>query len=91
MRDHLESYVQWAEQHNSLLIVTWDEDSDNAKENNRIVTLFIGPMVNAGRYDQHITHYNVLRTIEDLYSLSHSGASADAAPITQIWKAPTKP
>ena len=71
-------------EHNSLLIVTWDED--NKKENNRIVTLFVGPMVQAGRYEQRITHYNVLRTIEDLYGLSHAGASADAAPITQIWK-----
>jgi hypothetical protein len=74
-----------------LLIVTWDEDSDKAKENNRIVTLFVGPMVKAGRSDQRITHYNVLRTIEDLYGLSHSGASADAEPITQIWKAATNP
>ncbi len=48
-------------------------------------------MVKAGRYDQRITHYNVLRTIEDLYGLSHSGASADAEPITQIWKVPTNP
>ena len=63
-------------------------DNDNAKENNRIVTLFVGPMVKAGRYDRRITHYNVLRTIEDLYGFSHSGASADAEPITQIWKAP---
>ena len=91
LRDHLEGYVQWAERHNSLLIVTWDEDSDNAKENNRIVTLFIGPMVKPGRYDQHITHFSVLRTIEDLYGLSHSGASADAAPITEIWKSQPKP
>jgi hypothetical protein len=87
----VEAYVQWAQQHNSLLIVTWDEDNDNAKEHNRIVTLFVGPMVNAGRYDQRITHYNVLRTIEDLYGLSHSGASADAEPITQIWKVQISP
>ena len=45
-------------------------------------------MVKAGRYDQQITHYNVLRTIEDLYGLSPSGASADALPISQIWKVP---
>jgi hypothetical protein len=88
LREHLDGYVQWAQQHNSLLILTWDEDSDNAKENNRIVTLFIGPMVKVGRYDQRITHYNVLRTIEDLYGLPHSGASADVAPISQIWKIP---
>ncbi len=89
LRDHLDGYAQWTQQHNSLLILTWDEDSDNAKENNRIVTLFIGPMVKTGRYDQRITHYNVLRTIEDLYGLPHSGASADTVPITQVWKIPS--
>jgi hypothetical protein len=84
LQEHLDAYVQWAEQHNSLLIVTWDEDNKNEK--NRILALFVVPMVQAGRYDQHITHHNVLRTIEDLYELSHAGASADAEPITQIWK-----
>lgn len=87
--EHLKSYIQWAQQHNSLLIVTWDED--NKKEHNRIATLFVGPMVQAGRYDQTISHRNVLRTIEDLYGLSHSGASADAAPISQIWKLQPRP
>jgi len=89
LREHLDAYVQWAQEHNSLLIVTWDED--NKKEHNRIATLFVGPMVQAGRYEQRITHYNVLRTIEDLYGLSHAGASADAAPITQIWKVLPQP
>ena len=89
LREHLDAYVQWAQQHNSLLIVTWDED--NRKENNRIVTLFVGPMVQAGRSDQRITHYNVLRTIEDFYGLSHAGASAEAAPIIHIWKPAPRP
>ena len=89
LREHLDAYVQWAQQHNSLLIVTWDED--NKKGNNRIATLFVGPMVQAGRYEQRITHYNILRTIEDLYGLSHAGASADAAPIIQIWKPTPRP
>lgn len=89
LQEHLNAYVQWAKQHNSLLIVTWDED--NKKENNRIVTLFVGPMVLAGRYEQRITHENVLRTIEDLYGLSHAGASAEVAPITQVWKVQPRP
>jgi acid phosphatase len=84
LREQLDAYVQWAQQHNSLLILTWDEDKKT--ENNRIATLFVGPMVQAGLYNQRITHDNVLRTIEDLYGLSHSGTSADAAPITEIWK-----
>ncbi|MFI5247242.1 MAG: alkaline phosphatase family protein, partial [Nitrospirales bacterium] len=89
LQEHLDAYVQWAQQHNSLLIVTWDED--NKEENNRIPTLFVGPMVQTGRYDQRITHDNVLRTIEDFYGLSHAGASAIAEPITQIWKVPPPP
>ena len=89
LQTHLNAYVQWAQQHNSLLIVTWDED--NGKENNRIATLFIGPMVQAGRYEQRITHYNVLRTIEELYGLSHSGASANATPIIHLWKSTPRP
>jgi len=89
LQQHLDTYVQWAQEHNSLLIVTWDED--NKKENNRIVTLFVGPMVQVGRYEQRITHYNVLRTIEDLYGLPHAGASSDAAPIIQIWKPAPRP
>jgi hypothetical protein len=89
LQQHLDTYVQWAQEHNSLLIVTWDED--NKKENNRIVTLFVGPMVQVGRYEQRITHYNVLRTIEDLYGLPYADASADAAPIIQIWKPAPRP
>ena len=88
LQTHLNAYVQWAQQHNSLLIVTWDED--NKKENNRIATLFIGPMVQAGRYEQRITHYNVLRTIEELYGLSHSDASTVATPIIHIWKSASR-
>jgi acid phosphatase len=89
LQEHLGAYVQWAQQHNSLLIVTWDED--NKKENNRIMTLFVGPMVKAGRYDQRITHYNVLRTIEDLYGLPHSGTSTNAHPSPRYGELPRVP
>jgi len=83
LKEHLDAYVQWAQNHNSLLILTWDED--NKQENNRIVTLFVGPMVVPGRYNQRITHIHVLRTIEGLFGLSHAGESVDAEPITKIW------
>ena len=39
-------YAQWAMTHNSLLIITWDEDDGSA--NNHIPTIFVGPMVKPG-------------------------------------------
>ncbi|MCD1259689.1 acid phosphatase [Paenibacillus athensensis] len=84
LKEHLDPYVQWAASHNSLLIVTWDED-DNSR-NNHIPTLMAGPMVAIGSYDQRITHLNVLRTLEDMYGLPHAGKSGDAAAITGVWR-----
>lgn len=76
-------YVQWARTHNSLFILTFDED-DNIS-GNRIPTIFSGQMVSQGQFATSINHYNVLRTIEDMYGLTHSGAAATAAPIHGCW------
>lgn len=83
---HIEPYVDWAFKHNSLLILTWDED--NGRENNRVVTLLVGPMVKVGTSAQRIDHYSVLRTLLDFYKLPAIGASRDAQPIKGIWKKP---
>lgn len=83
LRTNVGPLVNWAMKHNTLVIVTWDE-SDNAIDNH-IPTIFIGPMVRAGRYSEPITHYRVLRTIEDMYGLQHAGDSAGVPPITDIW------
>jgi len=64
---HIAPYVDWAMKHNSLLILTWDED--HYQSNNRIATILVGPMVKAGKSDQRINHYNVLRTLLDFYGL----------------------
>jgi acid phosphatase len=84
LKTRIDPYVEWAFQHNSLLILTWDEDS--GKENNQVVTLFIGPMVKAGNNSQRINHYNVLRTMLDMYGLPAMGESADAQAIKGVWK-----
>jgi acid phosphatase len=84
LRNKLSRYVTWAHDNNSLLIIDWDED-DGTREN-RIPTIFVGPMVKAGQYSERIDHYTVLRTIEDMYGLSHLGHSAAAAPIIDIWR-----
>ena len=77
-------YVRWAAAHNSLLVLTFDEDNGRAKQ--RIPTIFVGPMVRPGRYPQRITHDNVLRTLEGFYALPPSGAAAQARPIDFCWQ-----
>jgi acid phosphatase len=83
MRHNLNAYVKWAKVHNSLLIVTWDEDDNSA--DNQIPTIFVGAGITPGTYSETINHYSVLRTLEDLYHLRPVGASATARPITGIW------
>jgi hypothetical protein len=82
-KDHLSSYQSWAATHNSLLIVTFDEDSGTSA--NTIATLLDGPMVAPGDDNQRVDHYSILRTIEDMYALPAIGKAADAAPMRGIW------
>jgi phospholipase C len=84
LQTNLMPYVTWAQNNNSLLIVQFDEDDGTS--GNHIVTIFIGPMVRPGKYSEKINHYNVLRTIEDMYGLAHLGRTATAMPITDVWK-----
>jgi hypothetical protein len=83
LQSHIDPYVQFAKTHNSLLVVTWDEDDSSMA--NQIPTLFVGPMVKPGQFGEVINHFNVLRTVEDLYGLSHAGQSANVSPITDVW------
>jgi acid phosphatase len=83
LRAHLSRYVSWAMSHNSLLIVTWDEDDGTAA--NQIPTIFVGQQVRPGSYPQRITHYSVLATIEAAYGLTRDGNAASTAPIEHIW------
>jgi PKD repeat protein len=83
VQQNMKPYVSWAMQHNSILVVTWDEDDYTSA--NRIPTIFVGAGITPGRYSETINHYNVLRTIEDAYGLAPVGASATAKPVLDIW------
>jgi hypothetical protein len=83
LKSHMDSYAQWAKTHNSLLIVTFDED--NSASLNHIYTAFVGAHVKAGTYSEKITHYTVLRTLEASYGLSAIGGAASVSPITDVW------
>jgi len=80
---HIAPYVDWAMKHNSLLILTWDED--HYQSDNRIATIMVGPMIQPGTSAQRINHYNVLRTLLDFHGLPALGESADAETIKGVW------
>ena len=80
LKRNIGDYATWAVTHNSLLIVTWDED-DGDTTVNHIPTIMVGAQVKPGKYDQRIDHHSVLRMIEDFYGLPRAGASKSAAPI----------
>jgi hypothetical protein len=83
LRDHLGGYADWAKSHDSLLVVTFDEDDDHA--GNHIATIFSGAHVAPGRYGQRVTHYGVLRTVQALTGLACTGNSCSAGVILGIW------
>jgi acid phosphatase len=84
LKEHIAPLIDWGMKHDTLVIVTWDEDDGGVF--NQIPTLFIGPMVKPGRYNGPITHYSVLRTLEEMYGLPPAGNSAAVAPITNVWR-----
>jgi hypothetical protein len=88
VRDNLDGYVRWASTHDSMLIVTFDEN--DGSPGNKIATIFAGAFVKPGTYPEKIDHYSVLRTIEDAYGLSHAGTSDSRSPITDVWTSPTR-
>jgi phosphatidylinositol-3-phosphatase len=70
------------------VFVTFDEPAGgHIVAASRIVTLVLGPLVRLGARSQtRITHYGLLRTIEDAWQLPRLGRSARATPITGIWR-----
>jgi phosphatidylinositol-3-phosphatase len=81
---NLSPYATWAKTNNSLLILTWDEDNNTAR--NQIPTVFYGANVKPGTYSAPISHYNVLSTLEQMYGLPKLGYAARAPAITDIWE-----
>ena len=72
LQTYMDGYIQWARTHNSLLILTWDEDaSDRQADRQLIPTIFVGARLKPGRYGEAINHCNLLRTLEDMYQLPH--------------------
>lgn len=81
LQNNIDAYAQWAKSHNSLLILTFDED-DSSTSSNLIPTIFVGAGITSGNYSEQINHYNVLRTIQSVYGLSSLNS---ASAITDVF------
>lgn len=86
MKQNLPAIMKWDAAHDGLLIITWDEAAPDADGTNHIATLLIGPMIKPGRYDQHIDHDDVLRTIEQIYGLPCIANACGKTGITGVWR-----
>jgi acid phosphatase len=86
LQTNLGAYASWCAANNSLLIVTYDED--DGASGNHVATIFYGACVLPGQYSQTVDHYDVLRTLEEMYALPHDAGSTTATPITSIWQCP---
>ena len=83
LKEHLEKYAEWAKSHNSLLIVTFDEDDNSAE--NHIPTIIYGARVRPGRYVDRISHYSVLSTVLAMYAVPPIAEAVTTPPIRTIW------
>lgn len=79
LQAHIAPYADWAMAHNSLLVITWDED--NSASRDHIPTIFHGPMIHPGPNAVTYTLHNLLRTIEDMSGSGASGSAANVRPI----------
>jgi hypothetical protein len=69
----------------TLVVITWDEGGNR---DNRVLTLLLGPVVNPGKYPAALTHYSLLRTIEENFGLGTVGAGdRRASPFPEsVWR-----
>jgi len=73
----------------TAVFVTFDESYGPG---NRVPALALGPLVRPGsRFASAMTHYGLLRTLEDGLGLPRLGRSARVRPVTGIWKQGTPP
>jgi phosphoesterase family protein len=72
----------------TLLVVTWDEGGEEDSRHNQVLTIFLGDVVNPGRYDAKLTHYSLLRTIENNFGLEQltKGDRTAAAMPARVWR-----
>jgi hypothetical protein len=83
LKTHFARYADWATTHNSLLVVTFDENDGGTV--NQIATVLVGANVRPGLNPERMDHYTLLRTLEDAYGLAPLGRATTATPLQSVW------
>jgi hypothetical protein len=89
LRDFVKSLRTTAGMHQrTVLMITWDEGGGDDFRSNRVLAILLGDDIAPGRYADRLTHYSLLRTIEDNFGLLPlSDGDANAAPLPEkIWR-----
>jgi hypothetical protein len=84
LRQQFDPYIAWAKTHNSLFVLTFDED--NRTGGNRIATIVAGAGVHPGQYAGRRDHYDLLRTLQMMYRLPLTGATQSRGGLPDIWR-----
>ena len=99
LHTYLDGYAQWAITHNSLLIVTWDEDGSTGQAQNQLIpTILVGARLNGGDYRETLNHYNLLRSLRTCTACLFAHAttptqlpSRTCSPCPRLRPAPWRP
>jgi acid phosphatase len=81
LKTNIDTYAQWAKTHNSLLILTFDEDN-YLTLSNHVPTIMVGAGIAPGTYNETVNHYSVLATVESIFGLP---PLTSATPIVDVF------
>jgi phosphoesterase family protein len=77
LQSHIDAYAHWAVAHNSLLIITFDED--DSSQANRVPTMLLGAHIATGVNATPGNHYDLLHTILQAFGLPAPNSAANAS------------
>lgn len=82
LRKQFTPYIAWARSHDSLFVLSFDED--NRTGGNRIATIIAGAGVRPGNYRGRVDHYDLLHTLQRMYGLPYTGIARHRAGMPDI-------
>ncbi len=87
LQANMSGYASWAQSHNSLLIVTFDECSgSNPVATTPIATVFAGASLAPMTYTAPANLYSLVLMIDQMYGLATMGDEGAAPEIAGIWQ-----